>query len=125
MLKTLKLVPVLLCGLAVVGCQSPNTSLYYWGNYSDAIYSYYGDETSLDQQQENMLQIISQAQKSGKQVGPGIYAHLGLISLKQGMSSQAQSYFQKEMTLYPESANFIQFLQRKNNSLKMQKGEVK
>ncbi|MDP8162420.1 DUF4810 domain-containing protein [Pasteurella skyensis] len=118
MLKTLKIFPILLCGFVVIGCQSPSPSLYYWGNYSDSVYSYYDDETTLDTQQQNMLQIINNAQESGKQVGPGIYAHLGLISLKQGMAQKAQDYFQKEMTLYPESATFIQFLQRKNNSLK-------
>ncbi|MBR0573464.1 MULTISPECIES: DUF4810 domain-containing protein [Pasteurellaceae] len=118
MLKILKFVSLLLCGVVIIGCQSPTSSLYYWGNYSDSVYAYYDNETTLDTQQENMLQIINNAQKSGKQVGPGIYAHLGLISLKQGMAQKAQDYFQKEMTLYPESATFIQFLQRKNNSLK-------
>ncbi len=125
MLKTLKIVSLLFCGVVIIGCQSPTPSLYYWGNYSDSVYTYYDNETTLNTQQENMLQIVSNAQKSNQQVGPGIYAHLGLILLKQGMASKAQEYFQKEMTLYPESATFVQFLQQKNNSFKMQKGEVR
>ncbi|WP_236966797.1 DUF4810 domain-containing protein [Mannheimia varigena] len=90
-----------------------DTDLYHWGNYSDVVYSHYNEPGDFAKQENELNQIISQAKEKNKLVAPGVYGHLGLVLLKQGKSAEARAALQQEQTLYPESAEFMQFLQRK------------
>ncbi|GJH42298.1 DUF4810 domain-containing protein [Pasteurella canis] len=106
-------VALLAIGL-LAACSSPqNHDLYYWGNYSDVVYSYYNEEGDLSKQEEALNQIIAQAKEQNKLIAPGVYGHLGLVLLKQGKPADANMAFQEEQRLYPESTTFMQYLQRK------------
>ena len=102
------------CGVSICAvlllsaCGSSNRNdhgLYYWGNYTDVVYSYYEENGDYAKQEAALLQIISE-------VGPGVYGQLGLVQLKQGKNGEARESFRQEQTLYPESGVFMQFLQK-------------
>lgn len=112
-MKRLKQI-ALFSGVALItACSSQDKSLYYWGDYSDSVYAYYNQSGDLAKQEQALQATIQQAQTSGKNVAPGIYGHLGLVLLKQGKRADANTAFQQEKALYPESAQFIQYLQSK------------
>lgn len=90
-----------------------DNSLYYWGNYSDSVYQYYNKPNELAEQEQALLVLIDKAKNSGKNVAPGVYGHLGLVSMKLGKHAEANAAFTQEKALYPESAQFIQYLQSK------------
>lgn len=90
-----------------------DNSLYYWGHYSDSVYQYYNKPNELAEQEQALLVLIDKAKNSGKNVAPGVYGHLGLVSMKLGKRAEANAAFAQEKALYPESAKFIQYLQSK------------
>lgn len=114
-MKTVKLMAIASIVVLISACSSnkPNTDTYYWGNYSDVVYSHYNEVGDFAKQENVLNQIVSQAKANSKPVAPGIYGHLGLVLLKQGKMSEAKAAFQQEQALYPESTVFMQFLQRK------------
>ncbi|HDV7284067.1 Uncharacterised protein [Mannheimia haemolytica] len=114
-MKIIKLIGIATGVLLLAACagQQKNTDLYHWGNYSDVVYSHYNEPGDFAKQEQSLNQIISQAKELNKPVAPGVYGHLGLALLKQGKSGEAKAAFQQEQSLYPESTQFIQFLQRK------------
>ncbi|MFD1805022.1 DUF4810 domain-containing protein [Pasteurella oralis] len=113
-MKKIYFVTVILSTVFLAACSSPKKhDLYYWGNYSDVVYSHYNEEGDFAKQEEALNQIIAQAKEKNKPVAPGVYGHLGLALLKQGKQADASVAFQEEQRLYPESATFMQYLQRK------------
>lgn len=113
-MKKIKITALLLGVAVLTACSSgTDSNLYYWGNYSDVIYSYYNEPNDFGKQEANLNQIIAEARERNKPVAPGVYGHLGLALLKQGKSAEAQAAFQQEQQLFPESKTFIQYLQRK------------
>jgi hypothetical protein len=106
MKKILFIVP---CFLLVVGCVQQKT-LYNWGKYQEASYSYVKNNTEGDL--EKLLkeyQYIINNQKAGrKAVPPGIYADYGYLLVKQGKVEEGIELMKKEVALYPESAAFIE-----------------
>ncbi len=110
----MKFISVILSMILLTACSTKqDNTLFYWGNYSDVVYSYYNENSDLHQQEESLALIIAQAKERNKIVAPGIYGHLGLVLLKQGKHAEAQHAFQEEQRLYPESTSFMQYLQRK------------
>ncbi|WP_132689224.1 DUF4810 domain-containing protein [Volucribacter psittacicida] len=111
---------IILCGIGLlVGCSSGINgpkSLYYWGNYNDVVYAYYNETGNFSEQEQALLEIISNAEKANQQVAPGVYGFLGLVQLKQGKSIEAQQAFSQESKLYPESSVFMQFVQGKRQA---------
>lgn len=102
-----------LCSGLLAACSAPDNNIYYWGNYSDVVYSYYNEPGDFAKQEDTLNKIIDEAKQRGKPVAPGIYGHLGLVLLKQGKQPQAMVAFQEEQRLFPESQTFMQYLQRK------------
>ncbi|MGX2970440.1 DUF4810 domain-containing protein [Ursidibacter sp. B-7004-1] len=113
-MKLLKSFILLLMGSLLIACSQTDNNIYYWGDYSDVVYSHYNEEGNFAKQEEALKQIITKAKEIGKPVAPGIYGHLGLVLLKQGKQAESQSALQEEQRLYPESSAFIQYLQRSN-----------
>ncbi|WP_244298097.1 DUF4810 domain-containing protein [Actinobacillus vicugnae] len=101
--------------MMLAGClsKSVDTDIYYWGNYSDVVYSYYNEPNDFAKQADSLNNIIQTAKEKNKPVAPGVYGHLGLALLKQGKTLEAQNAFQQEQQLFPESKVFMQHLQRK------------
>lgn len=104
-----------LAGVAVVmatlsGCQSTRP-LYNYGAYQDNVYKHFKNEdASVAQEIEALEQTISQSAAKNLQVGPGLHAHLGFLYIESGQMDIGIAYLQKEKALYPESAQFIDFL---------------
>jgi len=94
--------------LLLSGCQSTKNT-YYWGHYEDLIYKSYvtPDEATASVQIEKLNQDIDRAKAKGKQVPPGLYAHLGVIYASQGNNDLALVAFNHEKSLFPESAILI------------------
>jgi hypothetical protein len=104
-----------LAGVAVVvvtlsGCQSTKP-LYNYGSYQDNVYKHFKNEdSSVTQEIEALEKTISQSAAKNLQVGPGLHAHLGFLYIESGQTDTGIAYLQKEKALYPESAQFIDFL---------------
>ena len=94
-----------------VGCFQP-PAIFYWGNYSTSLYEYKKnpDEKTLATHKKALLDIIAKSPQKRMQVPPGIYAEYGFMLMKEGKVEEGQEYFNKEISLYPESKVFIQRL---------------
>ena len=95
------------------GCAATVTEAgYYWGDYSQTLYKYTKDpsETTLAEHVEELEDIISTSEEKGLKVPPGIHAELGYIKARQGNDTLAMGYYEKEMSLYPESRLFLERL---------------
>lgn len=92
------------------GCAQQPKPLYNYGNYSESYYASKKDvgEKSTLQLQQSMEQAIERAEesKSGR-VPPGMYANLGYMYLKSGNPRGAVVNFEKEKSVYPEAAHFM------------------
>lgn len=100
---------ILLLSIYLSGC-TPPTPLYNYSNYNDNYYAYkknMNDESAL-----NLQKTIEEAiQKAGEsrsgRVPPGMYANLGYLYLKGGNTKEAIANFEREKSVYPESAHFM------------------
>ena len=98
-----------------VSC-STSKNLYYWGNYENTFYQKVnkpGDET-IEKHIEEIRSIIEKANKNNSKykVGPGVYAELGYYMLAEGNREEADNYFAKELSLFPESSTTIKFISK-------------
>ncbi|WP_169776721.1 DUF4810 domain-containing protein [Campylobacter mucosalis] len=98
--------------LFFVGCASNyERSLYYWqGEYPNAIYSYLLDEYDLNEQISKLENLANEANQQSHKVPPGLYAHIGLLYSNKGDLKMAKAYFEKEMSEFNESREFLEFL---------------
>jgi len=110
--KTTRLFIVLISLWLLSGCVKPANEIYYWGEYEQLIHDMYVDPGKADAvaQIEKLTADIQKAESTGKQVPPGLYAHLGMMYSSQGQAAQAEAALREEQKLYPESATFIQGL---------------
>ena len=94
------------------GCSSVSQAGYYWGNYSYTYLSTIREPSSKSDEAhvETLMKIIDESEKRNLRVPPGVYAELASLIDKQGKSSLALGYYDKEMKLYPESRTFIERL---------------
>ncbi|MCO7199905.1 DUF4810 domain-containing protein [Pseudoalteromonas sp. OANN1] len=98
--------------LILSGCQS-TTPQYYYGSYERNLYEFFrGDGQSLEEQVSQLESSITRAEATQVSPAPGMYAHLGYLYLMQGDDSKGFAYFEKEKQLYPESKQYIDFLQK-------------
>ncbi|WP_367114697.1 DUF4810 domain-containing protein [Aquabacterium sp.] len=101
----------LAAALSVAGCSTPKT-LYAWGGYQDSLYqSLKGDgKSSPEQQIQGLEEGLQTMASKGASAPPGYYAHLGLLYLQTGRTDQSATAWQKEKSLFPESAKYMDFL---------------
>lgn len=94
------------------GCAKSANEMYYWGEYEQLIHDMYVEPGKADavMQIEKLTADIQKAESEGKQVPPGLYAHLGLMYISQGKTVQGEAALLEEKKLYPESRVFIQGL---------------
>jgi hypothetical protein len=80
---------VILIVLVFTGCYQ--TTLYYWGNYSNSLYNYKKLETeeNLNKHIKSIEKIIKQSDYLKKKVPPGIYCEYGYYSMQEGNYSEA------------------------------------
>tara|TARA_Y100001956_G_C4124544_1_gene189341 strand:- start:2954 stop:3313 length:360 start_codon:yes stop_codon:yes gene_type:complete len=97
----------------LMGCESTQ-SLYYHGNYNQALYNHFkGNVKPLPEQIAEFEYLIQKAKTQSKQVAPGIYAHLGYLYLQLGNDKKGLHYLQLEKRYFPESQAYINFLEKK------------
>lgn len=111
MFKAWKALAVIVFVGALAGCNA-NKEIYHWGNYQNSLYNMYvnpGEATPVVQI-DQLSEDINQAQNSGKQVPPGLYAHLGMMYAAEGMTLRAKEALLKEKQLYPESETLVDTL---------------
>lgn len=101
---------ILILSLTIFACKTTEP-LYYHGAYNQAVYAYFkADDTTLEEQISMLQQTIQAAENAGKQIAPGIHAHLGLLYFDTGNSDLGQQHFAQEKVLFPESAQYLDFL---------------
>jgi hypothetical protein len=101
----LKMIIILCIGaLGLSGCAA--ATRYHWGNYENALYSYYKKPSEIDDLSEKLSRIITDGEKQGK-VPPGIYAEYGYILHVSGKHEDAVIYYKKEKEAWPESRIFM------------------
>lgn len=104
--------------IALSGCSTAPKPLYNWDGYQKTIYQYYQQtETSPQQQIEVLKKNIELNKTQGTAVPPGLHAHLGLLYSSTGAIDLAMAEFNTEKALFPESANYMDFLM-KNKGIK-------
>lgn len=79
--------------------------LYYWGDYSQSLYDYQADPTTIENYRAALEEIIEKSDK--RPVPPGIRAELGYLSLVDGDPGKAVALFVQEQKAWPESAAFM------------------
>lgn len=100
-------------GLALAGCATKPATLYQWQAYQANVDQYFrADGQSLDVQVQSMETDLQKIRANGAAVPPGYHAHLGLLYGKQGQPEQFMAQMQTEKALFPESANYVDFLLR-------------
>jgi hypothetical protein len=107
---SLKLVAVVVAVAALSGCQTTKP-LYNYGAYQDTVYAHFKNEdSSVTQEIDALEKTIAKSAAKNLQVGPGVNAHLGYLYIESGQMDLGVAYLRKEKALYPESAQFIDFL---------------
>ena len=104
---------IILITSLLAGCAHNQPPLYYWGHYQEEVYDHLKSESADPNKQIAILEAdIQKAHAKNQALPPGYYAHLGLLYAQLGKDDQAQQQFETEKTLFPESANFMNFLMR-------------
>jgi hypothetical protein len=110
MVMRLKFLAVVVAVATLSGCQTTKP-LYHYGAYQDAVYAHFKNEDSSVTEEITALEkTIAKSSAQNLPVGPGLNAHLGYLYIESGQMDTGIAYLLKEKALYPESAQFIDFL---------------
>lgn len=106
--KLLGLASAALILSAFTSCSSSQT-LYSWHGYEEAFYQNSKLQTektamTLDKEYAKMFKKQHGIRKT---VPPGVNAERGFLLLKDGKIEEAKTFFETEISLYPESEVFI------------------
>jgi hypothetical protein len=95
--------------LSVCGCAS--TSLYEWGNYDQWLYENYQNPKNDEELYVDLSALITKYESRKnpiqKPLAPGLYAEYAFLLMRRGENGQAIKYYNKEKSLWPESALFM------------------
>ncbi|ENW82876.1 hypothetical protein F909_01152 [Acinetobacter sp. ANC 3929] len=107
-----------LMAIGLVGCAAGPQPLYSWGSYTQQTYLMYNapEKATPNTQMIKLEAEIEKAKAKNLAVPPGLYAHLGLLSLQQNNAQKAVEYFQLERQVYPESTILMDRLLQKMNA---------
>ena len=109
-----KIIISVLTLLIISGCKTTEP-MYYYGDYSSAVYSYFkAEDVTVEDQITVLEEVISLAASESKPVAPGIHAHLGMLYFETGNAPKGVLHFNEEKALFPESAQYIDFLMSSN-----------
>ena len=105
--------------LAVVclaaGCASRSPGLYGWGSYQAQVYEHFKATSTNPEDQILALEADLEKIRSKQATpAPGYLAHLGMLYTSIGRDDKAFQAFEQEKALFPESAQFIDFLINKS-----------
>jgi hypothetical protein len=107
---------VLLAGsLLVSGCVQAPKSMYGWGSYQGQVYEYLkGQDSGTERQIAALEADLEKMRAKGEVPAPGLHAHLGLLYANLGKDEATVRELQTEKSLFPESAQYVDFLLSKN-----------
>jgi hypothetical protein len=95
--------------LSFLSACSTTPSLYNWGPYEDQTYSFFKNE-SVEQSIPQLEDHADKVQAKGERLPPGFWAHLGMLYNASGQDDKATEMFLREKSLFPESAQYMDFL---------------
>ena len=101
---------LIILSFIISGCSNQPKPLYTYGNYSESYYESKKNvsaDTALELQKSIEYAIENVNESRSGRVAPGMYANLGYIYLKGGETDKAIESFNKEKSIYPESAHFM------------------
>lgn len=105
--------PAILAVWLLAGCQSA-PGLYQWEGYQPQVYSYLKGQNQGVEAQIIVLEAgLQKIRAKGAMPPPGYHAHLGLLYSVLGKDDQMVQQFETEMTLFPESRAYMEFLLKK------------
>ncbi|MGY2292724.1 DUF4810 domain-containing protein [Pseudomonas sp. SDO528_S397] len=93
----------------LAGCQSAPKPLYQWESYQPQVYQYFKGEPK-EAQVEALERDLQKINATGNKVPPGYHAQLGMLYLSMGKDDQMVQEFRTEKVLFPESAQYMDFL---------------
>jgi len=104
--------------LLLAGCANTAKPLYAWGQYETLVYQFHNEQGSVEPQAqiEALQHDIAKAEAKNMKVGPGIFAHLGMLYSSVGEADKAKAALEQEQTLFPESATFINGLLQRSQT---------
>jgi hypothetical protein len=95
------------------GCVTQPQSLYYWDGYQQQVYQRFENKSSAQEQIAALEESLQKARAADRSLPPGFHAHLGMLYAEIGKEDQVRQQFETEKTLFPESAQYMDFLLRK------------
>lgn len=99
----------------LTGCAAP--TLYKWGDYDQALYAGYKDQTKMDVLRLKLEVHVGEMERLSQKVAPGLYAELGTLYLQGGSPDKAITMYSRERDAWPESrtlmTSMIQNLERR------------
>ena len=105
-----KVITALVLIVILTGCTS-SPPLYYYGDYNNAVYSYFkGGEVTVQEQIQALETTIQKAAARQQPIAPGVHAQLGMLYFETGNADRGTAELSREKQLFPESAQYIDFL---------------
>lgn len=99
---------LLLGSTLLVGCNAQKP-LYQWESYQPQVYSYLKGD-SKEEQAIALERDLEKIKAKNGAVPPGYHAQLGLLYSSLGKDDQMIQQFRTEKALFPESAQYMDFL---------------
>ncbi|MBF0803296.1 MULTISPECIES: DUF4810 domain-containing protein [unclassified Neisseria] len=97
--------------LLLAACGSAPKPIYYWKDYNATVYERLkNDDGSVGKQIDKMEKYFNEANRKQLAAAPGAHAHMGLLLIDAGQPDAAKAQFETEKQLFPESADFMDFL---------------
>jgi hypothetical protein len=81
--------------------------MYAWGDYDRRVYAFHKNPQNREEWVEGLKTVILASEGQGRRIPPGICAEYGYALQEEGRNQEAIAYYQKEKTLWPESALFM------------------
>lgn len=97
----------LLLAPALSACSSQRPPLYYWPGYQEQVYSSLSQKADPAHSIAILEEGLAKAQSRNQMPAPGYYAQLGYLYAQIGRTEKARASFEKEKSLFPESAHYM------------------
>ena len=96
----------------LAGCTQNLTNGYFWGNYSKTQYAYLKNPSpdTLSEHINTLQNIVKVSNNRKLRIPPGVLIELAMLSRVQDPGADISAYLDQEMTIYPEAAHFVQFV---------------
>lgn len=107
---------LLACASAVLfaGCAQQRQPLYHWGSFQAVQYSHFKGDKGPEEGIVELEKVREEAKASGRNVPPGLQAHLGMLYGLTGRTDLFEQNLLAEKQSFPESSVYLDFLLKKN-----------